>query len=93
MKYYTGIGSRNTPQFIKTIQSQVSTMLAKKGYIISKDIDKSIKFAICYTNEDVSDTIRIADDLNIPIFDCGKYDDAESLKTSLSLFLKNVLDK
>ncbi|ACL69496.1 hypothetical protein [Halothermothrix orenii] len=34
LRYYAGIGSRKTPQDIKDLMYQVSTQLAKKGYIL-----------------------------------------------------------
>ena len=169
--FYAGIGSRDTPQSIQAIQSQVATMLANKGYtlrsggaqgsdkafengcdkvngnkeiylpwsnfegsnsklivkdikafqiaekfhpywynlssgaqklqarnshqVLGEDLNNPSKFIICHTKEGkggggTGQALRIASHMQIPVFDCGKYDGIEGLKHSLKLFLMNV---
>ena len=163
MKYYAGIGSRETPDDILTIFEQAGTYLAKKDFVLrsggAKGADQSFKangrkeiylpwykfensksnlivkdpkafeiakqfhpywhnlsqgamklqarnshqvlgqdletpstFIICWTKNGkgkggTGQAIRIAKHYNIPIFDAGKYNNIDTIKSELRKFL------
>ncbi len=172
MKYYAGIGSRETPENIQTLMSQMAIHLALNGYtlrsgaaqgadsafeigcdyvkgkkeiflpwakfqnsnsqlivcdkrayeiaekyhpywhnltqgakklqarnshqILGWDLETPTEFVICYTSKGskkggTGQAIRIAEAYNIPVFDCGFYEeDLELLKSKYREFLKEI---
>lgn len=61
--------------------------------VLGWNLENPSDFIICWTKNGsgkggTGQALRIAKHYNIPIFDCGKYDNLNDIKTNIKLFLK-----
>lgn len=82
----------------ETLSRGARLMMSRNGYqILGKDLKQASDFVICYTEGGkmtggTSQVLRIAEDLSIPVFNFGKYQDIQEMRSWLRSFVLKYLD-
>lgn len=90
------IAKKYHPQW--SILSQGAKKLQARNchQVLGEDLNSPSAFIICWTKDGngqggTGQALRIAKDYNIPVFDCGSYDDIDECRKELFEFIKQYI--
>lgn len=92
------IANKYHPNF-KSLKEGAQKLQARNSHqILGWNLDEKVDFVICYTKDGLAgggtgQALRIANDLNIPIFDFGKFKDINEMRENFKLFIEPFLSK
>lgn len=91
------IAEKYHPRWAYLSQGAQKLQARNSHQILGNDLDSPSNFVICWTKNGkgtggTGQAIRIAKDYNIPVFDCGEYNDVKECAIELKKFLDDILE-